>query len=303
VPTLAADSSAVLTITGYVELETATARLENYDFEPNDAQGWLSISGGSNTFTLENDSTEAYGGASYFYCTNNGLGSSAPAVLQSPILDTTVTNKQVRFWHHYNTDSGYDGGYLEYTTDGGVSWVRLPLQVNGYNGDLNSTFNPTGAGAAFTGNASDYFESAGLIPDGATQIRFVFSEDAGGGGGDGWWIDDVKIVVNPVTLTNTASVTDPAVSGARVHTASANTLILNNLCDDVNLLITDGIITDGTETYVKNMITIDGQPGPVTLGSTSDAKLYAGDGITIEKNFLTELGATLLLHIKDCDEQ
>lgn len=301
VPSLMANSSINLTIEVSVKLPTASARVANYNFEPNSAQGWVSVPGGANTFTLENNMAEAHGGSSYFYCTNSGLGTSGPAYLQSPTLNIAVPNKQLRFWHHFDTDSGYDGGYIEYTTDG-VTWTRMALQTNPYNGDLNSTFNPTGAGAAFTGSMPNYYESAGMIPNEATQVRFAFSEDAGGGGGDGWWIDDVIILSNPVSTTNTVQVTDPVFSGGRTHTAKASTVILNNLCDDINLLYTTGIITDGTIKYAKEVITIDGSPTDVEVQNGSHVKLYGGQGINIVKGFSVELGAELLLDITNCDQ-
>jgi len=302
IPSLMADSSVELIIEVEVAVETATSRLEEYDFEPNDMQGWLPSSGGPNLFTLENDSAEAFSGASYFFCTNLGAGSSNQASLMSPILDTTIVNRQLRFWHHYDTDSGFDGGYVEYTLDNGVTWTRMPLQTNPYTGDLNSTFNPTGAGAAFTGSAQDYFESAGLIPDGAQRVRFTFSEDVGGGGGDGWWIDDVKIVVNPVDITNEVEVTDPIVSGGRTHTSRATTLIFNTICDEINRFITQGPIADGTNLFVRDTITIEGNNQTIIVPENSDVELRAGNEILIKRRFETKEGATLLLDIQDCDE-
>jgi hypothetical protein len=141
-----------------------------------------------------------------------------------------------------------------------------------------------------------------MIPNEATQIRFAFSEDAGGGGGDGWWIDDVIILSNPVTTTNIVQVTDPAFSGGRTHTAKASTVFLNNLCDDINLLYTTGIITDGTIKYAKEAITIDGDPTNVEILNGSDVKLYGGQLINIVKGFDVQLGAELLLDISNCDQ-
>ncbi len=301
VPLLVSGASIVLTVNVAVSLPTASARVANYGFEPNNAQGWVSIPGGANNFTLENNAAEAHTGSSYFYCPNTGLATSGPAYLQSPVLNTAINNKQLRFWHHFDTDSGYDGGYVEYTVDG-ITWTRMPLQTNPYNGDLDGTFNPTGAGAAFTGTQLTYYESAGIIPDEATQVRFAFSEDLGGGGGDGWWIDDVTILANPVTFTNVADVTDPVFSGGRNHTAQANTVILNTLCDDINVLISSGIIADGTVKYAKQNITVDGDPTDAIVQNGSTVKLYAGQSIDVVKGLYVELGGELLLSISDCDQ-
>jgi hypothetical protein len=165
-------------------------------------------------------------------------------MLLSPVLDTSFENRQLRFWHKFNTEAGFDGGFVEVTLDG-IEWTRLPLQVNGYNGALSSTFNPVNAGAAFTGLVPGYIESAGTLPDGVIQLRFVFSEDPGMGAGVGWWIDDVRIVQNPVTITNNVYVDDPIASGGRTHSASATTLIMpeepNNACALVSTTMDEGV--------------------------------------------------------------
>jgi len=299
IPTIEADASVELTVEVKVNTPATTTIKEDYDFETG-AQGWTAVSGGANSFSRVNDPAQAYSGDFYYFTPNTGTGTSGNTTLTSPPLDPNVSGQQLRFWHKFDTDSGFDGGFVEVTSDG-ITWARMPLQENGYNGALNSTFNPANGGAAFTGTATEYFESAGMIPDGTTQLRFVFSEDTGGGGGDGWWIDDVKIAQNPVTLTNVASVSDPATSGGRTYTSSASTLILARSCDDVNLVYPSGFIPDGTDKYVEQTITISGQGSLVLLLENDDAKLRAGDMIEILSGFELRPGATISIEIENCE--
>ena len=234
--------SVILTVNAFVNTPASSQPVVFYDFESG-AQGWLVITGGFNEFIYTTDAPNAHSGSSFFYTTNLGL-TGANTMLVSPVLDTSITNRQLRFWHKFGTDAGYDGGFVETTLDG-IEWTRLPLQVNGYNGALNSTFNPANAGAAFTGLIPGYIESAGALPDGVTQVRFVFSEDVGMGGGDGWWIDDVRIVQNPVTVTNRVYVDDPIASGGRTHSSEATTLIMpeepDNACAIVSITSDEGV--------------------------------------------------------------
>ncbi|HZV70097.1 MAG TPA: hypothetical protein VFG10_11165 [Saprospiraceae bacterium] len=240
IDSLTKGQSKVIHVYAFVHTPSTSLPVVLYDFESG-AHGWLAITGGFNEFTYTTDAPNAHSGSSFYFTDNLGL-TGANTMLISPVLDTLITNRQLRFWHKFGTDPGYDGGFVEITSDG-IEWTRLPLQVNGYNGALNSTFNPVNAGAAFTGLVPGYIESAGSLPDGVSQVRFVFSEDLGMGGGDGWWIDDVRIVQNPVTVTNKVFVDDPIASGGRTHSSYATTLIMPADPDNACALVS--VTTDG----------------------------------------------------------
>ncbi|GLR18171.1 hypothetical protein GCM10007940_27860 [Portibacter lacus] len=222
IASIPADGFVELTVNGYVLTENTSNIVVQYSFEAGE-EGWLAVTGGGNTFERRDDG-DAQDGNAYFYTTNAGL-TGANTTLESPELPSSNNQRQIRFWHKFNTDSGYDGGFLETTTDG-ITWTRLALQENGYNGVLSSLYNPVSTGAAFTGSFAEYTESAGLLPAGTTKVRFVFSEDVGSGGGDGWWIDNIKIVENPVVLGSAVTATDPISSGGRVYVDETFTLIL-----------------------------------------------------------------------------
>jgi len=296
IPSIAANASAAVTIEALVNNTVTSTILEEYDYEAN-AQGWTAASGTFNSFNRVNDPTEAHTGNFYFFTTNSGLGGDN-TTLTSPMLDPNLTNQQIRFWHKFDAQAGFDGGFLETTTDG-LTWTRLPLQENGYNGALNSTFNPANAGVAFTGTQVNYIESAGLLPAGTTQVRFVFTEDTGFGGGVGWFIDDVLIVQNPITITNTATVTDPIANGGRVHSSEATVLITPFVCP-LDLLITAGNIPDMTYYYAQNSIIIDGMPNDVKVLQGKDASIIAGNFVQITSDFEVVLGATFLMDIDGC---
>jgi extracellular elastinolytic metalloproteinase len=98
------------------------------------------------------------------------------------------------FNHRYNVDPSYDGGVVEYSTDG-MNWNDLgPYFIqNGYNGLGVRWFNET---KIFTANSMGYRHSvADLTPLGTTpvRIRFRFGNDGPEGGG-GWQIDDIMRV-------------------------------------------------------------------------------------------------------------
>ncbi len=117
----------------------------------------------------------------------------------------------ISFWHDYDTESGWDGGYLEVSTNGGSSWsdVGPDMIQNGYNGGLGTSSNPDIAGhPAFTGNSNGYIKTVADLSNYANQtvqFRFVFGSD-NNTFSTGWYIDDF-IVYDGVTVENIACLT------------------------------------------------------------------------------------------------
>ncbi len=290
-----ANSSVILSITGYVLTENYSEIKESYSFETG-SEGWTAVTGGINEFTRKTDGGQD--GIAYFHTDNNGL-TGANTTLESPSIPITGAQRQVRFYHKYDTDAGYDGGYLEYSTDG-LTWAILPVQQNGYNAILDGLFNLTYTGPAFTGSISDYIESAALLPVDATNVRFVFAEDSGLGGGDGWFVDNIRIIDNPVALKSTAKVTDPISSGGRTYVDEVYTLVVGSTKPvfDVkpSMSITPGIVNGG-EAPMRLLVDIvemsgNNTTGPITvriskndyLGFTFDPTVTQVGGFDVDNS-------------------
>ena len=151
--------------------------------------------------------------------------------------------------------------------------MPLPVQQNGYNATLDGLFNLTYTGPAFSGSITEYIESAALLPADATKMRFVFAEDSGLGGGEGWDIDNVRIINNPVTLSSAAKVTDPIISGGRTYVDDVYTLIVGSTKPSFDVMpsmsITPGVVNDG-EAPMRVLVDVvemsgNGSTGPVTV--------------------------------------
>jgi len=85
------------------------------------------------------------------------------------------TDATVSFWHKYWIESGYDYGFVEYTTDGGDNWI----EVTSYTGNLTS----------WTKESFDITE----IPAGSkVMLRFRFTSDISVNS-LGWHIDDITV--------------------------------------------------------------------------------------------------------------
>jgi hypothetical protein len=110
--------------------------------------------------------------------------SNKNAWLRSPIFDMSdMTDATLSFWHRYELEEGWDFGYVEYSVDGGTTWIPL----NGY-----------------SGFEIDWLESQFDVPafdnQPAVAFRFRIQSD-GNTQEDGWYIDDVDLSYHPFECT------------------------------------------------------------------------------------------------------
>jgi hypothetical protein len=134
------------------------------------------------------------------------LGSIALSTLQSefslavPSRTTTYLRFDHSFEMDYDSGSFYDGGVLEYSSDGGAIWqdaVVLPgPTVNGYSGTLRTGFgNPLSNRQAFSGPSPGYQTTrVNLSTLGGSNIRLRFRLGSDNSVAfPGWFIDDVAV--------------------------------------------------------------------------------------------------------------
>ncbi|HEX6852126.1 MAG TPA: trypsin-like peptidase domain-containing protein [Candidatus Polarisedimenticolaceae bacterium] len=118
------------------------------------------------------------------------------ARLLMPSLAALPANSVLRFKHRYNTEANYDGGVLEYTTNGGTNWIDAAplLTSNGYVATLNSGSALAGR-SAWAGDSGGWLEVHADLDSLAgqnVQFRWRFAADASIGD-EGWYVDDVVI--------------------------------------------------------------------------------------------------------------
>ncbi len=137
----------------------------------------------------------------------------------------------LEFWHSYDTENTYDGGVVEASIDGGVSWTDLgsAITLNGYSDVLDSAFlNPVGGRGAFTGNSGGYIETEVDLQSLASNnalFRFRMTSDTSIGG-NGWYVDDVliaQIVSFESTFTASGGATGSSTSTVNVRPPPPNT--------------------------------------------------------------------------------
>ena len=139
--------------------------------------------------------------------TTNIWGVDASSVTDSAIAMTkSVTvpgNGFMRFAHAHSFESGegnsYDGGVIEYSTDGGAHWTDAGSLIEAgdhYGGPIfTGAGNPLSGRAAFVGESTGYGSTRlNLSSLAGRQIRFRFRIGTDEAQKDyGWFIDDIEI--------------------------------------------------------------------------------------------------------------
>ncbi len=141
----------------------------------------------------------------------NSLFTSNLATVNDQILATSISfatpasPPELSFWHWYNSETGsgttgFDGGVVEISTDGGTTWADIGVAnyiLNGYNKTISTSFSSPIAGRqAFSGNSNGFIESRVSLTPYANQadvrLRWRFASD-NSVSAVGWYVDDIMI--------------------------------------------------------------------------------------------------------------
>jgi extracellular elastinolytic metalloproteinase len=176
-------------------------------------------------------STGASSGTKTWFVENYDIGgSNATLRMKSPI--TVPANAFLIFNHKFATEAKYDGGVVEYSSNG-TNWTHLnTFTKNGYNGTITTVNNQFIGPAnlpAFTGASPGYIQSIASLNALAGQslfFRFRFTSDPGGGSvdGGGWWVDDISIA-SPASFISSKAVA-VAPNSASTVIAETGTLVI-----------------------------------------------------------------------------
>jgi bacillolysin len=143
---------------------------------------------------------------------NSLWGFNQPATADFYVAMTSdvalLANTYMHFKHDWAFEdfesTTYDGGVLEYSTDGGSSWndAGSLFAVNGYNGTISTAgTNPLGGRQAFTAEGHGYTASRldlSSLTGQNVRFRFRIGTDSNSDVFTwGWFVDDVRIYTCP----------------------------------------------------------------------------------------------------------
>ncbi|MFK8006229.1 MAG: fibronectin type III domain-containing protein [Saprospiraceae bacterium] len=141
----------------------------------------------------------------------------------------------ISFSINFDTETSFDGGWLDASVDGGNTWYKIGgigTGVNWYN--INNTFNQLGE--VWAGNSGGWIfakhELTGVAGEADVRLRFGFGSDGSVNGFEGIGIDDIAIFI-------------PVANDMASQTV-VNTTMLE--CGDPNDELTLTLVNNGTAT-------------------------------------------------------
>lgn len=152
------------------------------------------------------------------------------------------SGSELRFWHDYDFESGYDGGVVEISVGGGA-WQDLASRFtqNGYGAQLSDGYqNPIGGRSAFTGSSGGYQLSVVDLSEWsgqAVRLRFRIGTDTSIEG-VGWYVDDVSVASGGNLLASAS------VSAAGMSTVS-DSVLTSVRGDGEEAVCGDGVVGTG----------------------------------------------------------
>ncbi|HKP67812.1 MAG TPA: M36 family metallopeptidase [Pyrinomonadaceae bacterium] len=165
--------------------------------------------------------------------------------LTSPSTAITSAAATVSFRNRYDTESGWDGGALEISINGGAYQDIITAGgrfiTNGYNGSLGAgANNPLANRQAWSGNSGGYVTTTVQLPAAAAgqnvQFKWRFGADdntAGQGPNPGWYVDTIRVNGNyacsftPSSLKSRADFDGDGKTDVSVFRASEGNWYLN----------------------------------------------------------------------------
>ncbi len=142
-------------------------------------------------------STARFHTAPYSYYSTNLNIPSDQQLFSTTAIALGATPPDLTFWHYYATESTYDGGILEISTDNGSTYSQVPnaaFTTGGYTGTMDASTILAGK-QAWTGSNGAFTKVTLPLTAYANQnikIKFRSTTDDGTNA-EGWYVDDIAI--------------------------------------------------------------------------------------------------------------
>ncbi|WP_116108630.1 M36 family metallopeptidase [Lewinella sp. IMCC34191] len=208
-PDLAAGERYTLSYRVLTDPHLAPTQLFGDGAEDGDEQ-WTTVSrSGSNGWTRT--ATAAFSGDTAWYVRNTDVEQEHSLQTAQAVVVAGAA-PALRFFTRYETEPAYDGGVVEISTDGGVSWQGLADKFirHAYRGRLSARgATPLRGQQSFWGDSEGYREvivDLSAYRGRSVHFRWRFASDAAVGAA-GWWLDHVEVVPELITYDGMARLT------------------------------------------------------------------------------------------------
>jgi hypothetical protein len=225
----------------------------------------------------------------------------------SPCFDFSglTSDPVINFALNFDTETNWDGGWLESSVDGGMSWTKVGAMGTGVN--WYTVFNTTqDLGDVWGGNSGGWINVEhplnGLAGESQVRFRFAFDSDGSVNGFDGIGIDD--ILISPIfeddlsLLTvnnNTESDCGSEMDMVTIEIRNAGTNGQTGF--DVSYQVNGGeIITENVGALVLNPQVVETYTFTTPFDSKSfatDFEIRAWTDLSEELNFLNDTVSTV----------
>ncbi len=144
------------------------------------------------------------------------IATVSDSLLVMPQITALAADSELRFWHRFNTESNFDGGVLEYSTDGST-WndAGTLITAGGYTSTISTSYSsPIGGRDAWSGDSGGWTEvrvDLGSLAGQNVQLRWRAATDSSVSD-EGWYVDDV--VVESTTYSCNPAVALPGEAAA-----------------------------------------------------------------------------------------
>ena len=223
--------------------------------------------------------------------------------LTSPeIVVDADTPSQLVFEHYFVTETGYDGGNVMISINGGAFTVipSTAFVYNPYNGSLNGVLdqntNPKASEEAFHGSdpisgdnnwgqSQIDLAAAGVSPGDTIQLRWDFGQD-GCNGNDGWYVDRIELFscgddLPPPTQECTAFPADILVTSPILSlVGSTTTATVSGAASPVQDVNVRNL--EGSHTWMGDLSFTLQSPAGTTITLFDGAACAGEDGISAE---------------------
>ncbi|MFO1005723.1 MAG: DVUA0089 family protein [Planctomycetaceae bacterium] len=182
-----------------LEPKVMLAAFQNFDgvAAPALPVGWTQTATAANTWTTVAGGADAGTNRAFVA----GIAGVSDSSLTSPSVFVDGANGRLSFRHSFVTESGFDGGVLEISINGGafqdIITAGGTFINNGYSSALSSAFSsPIGGRDAWNGDSAGYITTIVDVPAAAigqnVQFRWRFASDTSTAS-TGWSIDTIEL--------------------------------------------------------------------------------------------------------------